>query len=57
MVSVKYKKSNKDAMLETYRWTSEGNLDNSGGIWPLNELLFMWLDQDWKSIIRIPIPW
>jgi hypothetical protein len=40
----------------TYRWTSDGNLDNSGGIWPLNELLFMWLDRNWKSIsIRITI--
>ena len=27
----------------TYKWTSLGNLESSGGIWPLIELLFMWL--------------
>jgi hypothetical protein len=27
----------------TYKWTSLGNLDSSGGTCPLIELLFMWL--------------
>ena len=37
----------------TYKWTSLGSLDNSGGIWPLIELLFMWLwEKRSKTIIK-----
>jgi hypothetical protein len=33
----------KQKLRTTYRWRSAGKPDNSDGICPLNELLFMWL--------------
>lgn len=30
----------------THMWTIEGRLPSSGGICPLIELLFMWLEED-----------
>lgn len=34
---------NNDLQNLTYKWTRFGNLESSGGICPLIELLFMWL--------------